>query len=65
MKSSLDSASVQFIVSWNPAGDRYFDDLARESIEGTAKLRSAILEVDHPQTELVLTRQCADVSKLT
>ena len=35
------------------------------SVAKTAELRSAIVEVSHPATELVLTRQCADVSKLS
>ena len=35
-----------------------------ESVRACDELRSAINGVDHAPTELVLTRQCADVSKL-
>ena len=38
---------------------------AWESVRACDELRSAINGVDHAPTELVLTRQCADVSKLT
>ena len=38
---------------------------AWESVRACHELRSAINGVDHAPTELVLTRQCADVSKLT
>ena len=37
---------------------------AWESVRACVELRSAINGVDHAPTELVLTRQCADVSKL-
>ena len=37
---------------------------AWESVRACDELRSAINGVDHAPTELVLTRQCADVSKL-
>ena len=37
---------------------------ACESVRACDELRSAINGVDHAPTELVLTRQCADVSKL-
>ena len=37
---------------------------AWESVHACDELRSAINGVDHAPTELVLTRQCADVSKL-
>ena len=35
-----------------------------KSVRACDELRSAINGVDHAPTELVLTRQCADVSKL-
>ena len=38
---------------------------AWESVRACDELRSAINGVDHAPTELVLTRQCADVSKLS
>eukprot|EP00973_Karenia_brevis_P040460 5591648-Karenia_brevis.AAC.1 len=48
-----------------PSGGREcVNAMALDSVKATSDLRSAILEIDHPQTELVLTRQCADVSKL-
>ena len=37
---------------------------AWESVRACDELRSAITGVDHAPTEMVLTRQCADVSKL-
>ena len=37
----------------------------RQAVESSSELRQAILSVDHAPTEVVLTRQCADVSKLT
>ena len=36
-----------------------------ESVRACDEMRSAIVSVDHARTETVLTRQCADVSKLT
>ena len=33
--------------------------------EKTRKLRDAIADIDHPPTELILTRRCLDVSKLS
>ena len=38
--------------------------MARKAVLDTATLRAAICGIDHPATELVLTRQCADVAKL-
>ena len=38
---------------------------AWESMRACDGMRSAITGVDHASTEMVLTRQCADVSKLT
>ena len=37
----------------------------RESVRACDEIRSAIGSVDHAPTEMVLARQCADVSKLT
>ena len=34
-----------------------------ESVRACDEMRSAIVSVDHAPTEMVLTRQCADVSK--
>ena len=40
--------------------------LSRTKLQGCIQheMRSAIVFVDHAPTEMVLTRQCADVSKL-
>ena len=37
---------------------------AWESVRACDEMRSAIVSVDHASTGMVLTRQCADVSKL-
>ena len=37
----------------------------RQAVESGSELRQAILSVDHAPTEVVLTKQCANVSKLT
>ena len=44
-------------------GQLHVDALAEVSIKVSSELRSTIVELDHAPTELVLTRQCADVSK--
>ena len=36
---------------------------ARESVRACDEVRSAIVSVDHAHTEMVLTRQCADVAR--
>ena len=36
-----------------------------EAIDKAAELREAIADIDHAATEVVLTRQCADVAKLS
>ena len=43
----------------------HIDAQVRKAEESSGELRQAILSVDHAPTEVVLTRQCADVSKLT
>ena len=45
-------------------GSEQINARAWESVRACDELRSAINGVDHAPTELVLTRQCADVSKL-
>lgn len=42
----------------------HINELARERVDACAELRGALLEIDHAPTELVLTRQRANVSKL-
>ena len=42
----------------------HHNDSVSASVDKAAKLREAIVGIDHTPTELVLTRQCADVSKL-
>ena len=36
----------------------------RRAVESSGELRQPVLSVDHAPTGVVLTRQCADVSKL-
>eukprot|EP00973_Karenia_brevis_P036259 5000950-Karenia_brevis.AAC.1 len=38
--------------------------MVQSCVSSCMDLRTAILDIDHVPTELVLTRQCADVSKL-
>ena len=48
-----------------PFGPRSaLDDAVSNCVDKVATLREAIVGIDHCPTELVLTRQCADVSKL-
>ncbi len=39
--------------------------VVKDAVDKTANSRAAIVNIDHAATELVLTRQCADVAKLT
>lgn len=48
-----------------PFGPRsHLDETISSCVDKVATLREAIVDIDHASTELVLTRQCADVSKL-
>jgi hypothetical protein len=46
-------------------GVQYVNADVQQSVNKCMDLRAAITEIDHTLTELVLTRQCSDVSKLT
>ena len=42
----------------------FTNETAKKTVDAAAELRESIIGIDHAPTELVLTRQCADVSKL-
>ena len=42
----------------------HLDSVVSSCVDKAATLREAIIGIDHAPTELTLTRQCADVSKL-
>ena len=59
---SSDSATTALGSSF---GSReHINARAWESVRACDEMRSAIVNADHANTEMVLTRQCADVSKL-
>ena len=53
------------VLSPDPGTTReHINERAWESVRACDEVHSAIDSVDHAPTEMVLTRQCADVSKL-
>ena len=57
-----DDATTALGAPFGPRSN--LNDSVSASVDKAAKLREAIVGIDHTPTELVLTRQCADVSKL-
>ena len=57
-----DEATTALGAPFGPRSN--LDETVSACVDKAAKLREAIVGIDHTSTELVLTRQCADVSKL-
>ena len=62
VKTMADGAEVLGSVVSSSIG---VQALAEKVVRNAAATQEAISSIDHPATQLVLTRQCADVAKLT